>query len=79
MLVLQLWGETAAGRKDYEAVFSGLSIALNKPYYVAASVTMQGEMTEASFYLKELAATDKPPQTAKAPIASWGMLRFSTA
>jgi mono/diheme cytochrome c family protein len=65
-LVLQLWGGRNAD--DYEAVFSGLHIALNKPYFVAVSVnldeTSKGSVT---FYAKDLSNDEEPLQIAQQP------------
>ena len=74
-LVLQLWRgpvPTAADGKpaelDYEPIFSGLHIALNKPYFVAVSVKMQdtGE-AGVTFFAKDLSNDDEPMLSARAP------------
>jgi Protein of unknown function (DUF1553)/Protein of unknown function (DUF1549)/Planctomycete cytochrome C len=63
VLVLQLWGENAKGKFDYEPVFSSLHVDLNKPYYVAVSVklddTGDGGVT---FYAKDLGNDEEPLQ-----------------
>jgi mono/diheme cytochrome c family protein len=62
-LVLQLWGGKDAN--DYEAVFSGLHVALNKPYFVAAAVKL-GDTSKAgvTFYAKDLSNDEEPMQVA---------------
>jgi len=61
MLVLQLWGEDAAGNPHYEPIFSSLHIELNKPYYVAATVRLGDTGPEGiSFYAKDLSNDDEP-------------------
>lgn len=67
-LVLQLIGKS--GSKDvpikYEAVFSGLRLDLNKPYFVAASVRLDQPAAEGiRFYVKDLANDEEPVQTAE--------------
>jgi hypothetical protein len=55
---------------------SNLRLELEKPYYVAGVVkTEGGEAPQATFYVKELAATDKPLQSARAPISVRGDYR----
>jgi len=56
-LVLELIGDTAKdGAGGYETIPSGLTIELNRPYYVAVSVRIGDTSdTGVTFYLKELA------------------------
>ena len=65
-LVLQLTGQGADGKAAYEPVFSDLHINLNKPYFVAATIsltnTSEGGVT---FYAKDLSNDDEPMQVAK--------------
>jgi hypothetical protein len=66
-LVLELIGDTAEdGSGGYEAIPSGLSLELNKPYFVAVSVRL-GDTNETgvTFYLKEV-ADGAPVQTTQA-------------
>jgi hypothetical protein len=66
-LVLQLWGQNAAGQADYEAIFSGLHVELNKPYYVAVTVKLADPgKAGVTFHLKDLSHDDEPMQTAQA-------------
>jgi hypothetical protein len=63
VLVLQLWGENAQGKFDYEPIFSGLHIALGKPYYVAIAVDMdQTGDAGVTFYAKDLSNDEEPLQ-----------------
>ncbi len=64
MLVLQLWGRDQAGKPAYEALFSGLLVQLDKPYYVAISVNL-ADPSEAgiTFYAKDLSNDEEPVQT----------------
>jgi mono/diheme cytochrome c family protein len=68
MLVLQMWGQDGAGKPAYEALFSGLHLQLNKPYYVAVAVDLRdrGE-TGVTFYTKDLSNDEEPAQ--RYPIA----------
>jgi hypothetical protein len=60
-LILQVVGRTQDDTPAYEVIPSNLRLELDKPYYVAASVKTEGtETPQATFYVKELAATDKP-------------------
>jgi len=62
-LVLQLWGADAAGKPDYQPLFSDLHIDLDKPYFVAVSVKpADGSVT---FFAKDLSNDDEPMQSAK--------------
>jgi hypothetical protein len=58
MLVLELIGDPAEdGAGGYEAIFSGLHVELDTPYFVAVSVRIGDETeTGVTFYLKELTA-----------------------
>ncbi len=60
-LVLQLWGQDAKGKAAYEAIFSGLHLQLNRPYYVAVAVNVQDASDKGvTFYLKDLANDEEP-------------------
>ncbi len=63
VLVLQLWGENGKGKFDYEPIFSGLHIDLNKPYYVGVSVKLDdpGD-SRITFYAKDLSNDEEPLQ-----------------
>jgi len=64
-LVLQLTTKDEAGRKHYEPVFSDLHISLNKPYFVAATVTLNETNEDGiTFYAKDLSNDDEPVQIA---------------
>lgn len=68
MLVVQLVGQGTAGSLIYEPVFSGLTLQLDRSYYVGASVHpgAAGDGTVV-FYLKDLANDELPLQTATVP------------
>ncbi len=58
-LILQLIGETAAGKVEYEVIPSNIHLALNNPYYVAVTVSLNDEgETGITFYVKNLATND---------------------
>lgn len=60
-LVLQLWGQNGKDQQTYEAIFSGLHLQLNRPYYVAMSVNVQDPSDQGiTFYLKDLANDEEP-------------------
>ncbi|MFO0811399.1 MAG: DUF1553 domain-containing protein [Gemmataceae bacterium] len=65
-VVLQLWGTGADGQATYEPQFSGLHVGLNKPYFVAAAVTLakDGKPGSVSFHVKDMANDDEPMQSA---------------
>ncbi len=77
-LVLQLWGQDASKKAAYEAIFSGLQLQLNRPYYVAISVNVKDPSDKGlTFYLKDLANDEEPlgvysttHKVVKMPIAS---------
>ncbi len=63
-LVLRLFGD---GRSEFgdDAIFSGLHIALNKPYYVAVSVKLTDpDHKGVTFYAKDLSNDEEPLQSA---------------
>jgi hypothetical protein len=63
VLVLQLWGEDAQGKFTYEPIFSGLHVALNKPYYVAVSVDLeQTGDAGVTFFAKDFSNDEEPLQ-----------------
>jgi hypothetical protein len=65
-LVLQLFGDEQKNGTAYEAVFSGLHIALNKPYYVAVSVNLSDpDKKGITFYSKDLSNDDEPMQSSR--------------
>jgi len=65
-LVLQLSGQGADGKPAYEPVFSDLHINLNKPYFVAATISLANTNEEGvTFYAKDLSNDDEPMQVAK--------------
>ncbi|HZZ78284.1 MAG TPA: DUF1553 domain-containing protein [Gemmataceae bacterium] len=60
-LVLQMWGKDAAGKTASDAVFSGLHLQLNRPYYVAVAVDVKDPGDSGlTFYLKDLANDEEP-------------------
>ena len=67
VLVLELIGDPAEdGAGGYEAVRSGLTIELNRPYYVAASVRLGDTSdTGVTFYARDLSA-DTPLRSVRA-------------
>ncbi len=63
VLVLQLYGQNADGKQDYEPVFSNLHVELDKPYFVAVSVKLDDPTTAGvTFYTKDLSNDDEPIQ-----------------
>ncbi len=75
-LIMQLVGDSGSGQRVYQVVPSNILLDLNKPYYVAASVSLTGsEGPQAVFYVKNLAATDKPLHTARVPLQVQGGYR----
>lgn len=75
-MVIQLVGKKRGGSVGEEAIFSDQHIALNKPYYVAASVKLATakEPGMVHFYLKDLSNDDEPLLTAKVPHSIVGEL-----
>jgi mono/diheme cytochrome c family protein len=62
-VVLQLSSGATKDGAGYEPVFSGLRVELNKPYYVAVSVSLSDtNETGVTFYLKDLANDCEPMQ-----------------
>jgi mono/diheme cytochrome c family protein len=62
-LVLQLAGEPTEGSTGVEAVFSGLTIEFNRPYFVAVSVDLANTNENGiTFYSKDLSNDDEPLQ-----------------
>ena len=60
-LVLQLWGKDNADKHLNEAIFSGLQLQLNRPYYVAVSVNVKDAGDKGvTFYVKDLANDEEP-------------------
>jgi hypothetical protein len=60
-LVLQLWGKDKADKHVNEAIFSGLQLQLNRPYYVAVSVNVKDASDKGvTFYVKDLANDEEP-------------------
>jgi len=74
-LVLQLNGADGGGGQ-YEPVFSGLHVDLNKPYYVAAAVRL-ADTSEAgiTFYLKDMSNDCEPMQVVTAKHTVTGSVR----
>ncbi|MFO0824394.1 MAG: DUF1549 domain-containing protein [Gemmataceae bacterium] len=66
-VVLQMFGKKTDDTFGEEAVFSDQHVALNKPYYLAAAVTLakNKEPGQVVFYLKDLSNDDEPLLTAK--------------
>ena len=68
MLVLQVWGDDAKGKPAYEAVFSGLQMTLNRPYYVAVSVDLTDtDERGITFYARDLSNDEEPTQVYPVP------------
>jgi hypothetical protein len=62
-LVLQLFGDPKKNGTDYDAIFSGLQLTLNKPYFVAVSVKLSDpERKGITFYAKDLSNDEEPVQ-----------------
>jgi hypothetical protein len=60
-LVLQLWGKDAGDKTANDAIFSGLHLQLNRPYYVAVAVNLKDAGDKGvTFYLKDLANDEEP-------------------
>ena len=69
-LILQLIGNTNDDQEPhhYEVVASNLRPELNKPYYLAASVSLRDTSEKGiTFYMKDLSRKDSVMQTAKVP------------
>jgi Protein of unknown function (DUF1553)/Protein of unknown function (DUF1549)/Planctomycete cytochrome C len=65
-LVLQLMGDPEKNGTDYEAIFSGLHIGLNKPYFVAVSVHLgDADKQGVTFYAKDLSNDDEQLQSVR--------------
>jgi hypothetical protein len=65
-LVLQLLGDPDKNGADYEAIFSGLHIGLNKPYFVAVSVHLSDpDKQGVTFYAKDLSNDEEQLQSAR--------------
>jgi hypothetical protein len=65
-LVLQLSGDPDKHGTDYEAVFSGLHIALNKPYFVGVSMHLGDAGKQGiTFYAKDLSNDEEPLQSVR--------------
>jgi hypothetical protein len=65
-LVLQLAGDPEKNGTDYEAVFSGLHIALNKPYFVAVTFHLSDPDKQGiTFYAKDLSNDEEPLQSVR--------------
>ena len=59
--------QSGKGERDYEPLFSGLHIELNKPYFVAVSVKLsETGKAGVTFYAKDLSNDDEPMQSAHA-------------
>ncbi|HUR47358.1 MAG TPA: DUF1553 domain-containing protein, partial [Candidatus Saccharimonadales bacterium] len=65
-LALQLCGQSGKSGANYEAIFSGLHIELNRPYFVAVSVKLS-DTNESGvvFYAKDLSNDDEPMQSVR--------------
>jgi hypothetical protein len=76
-VVLQMFGNKQDGSFGEEALFSDQHIALNKPYYLAASVKLATEKEKGlvTFYLKDLSNDDEPLLVAKIPHGITGGLK----
>jgi mono/diheme cytochrome c family protein len=65
-LVLQLSGAAEKNGTDYESLFSGLHIALNKPYFVAVSLHLSDpDKQGVTFYAKDLSNDEEPLQSVR--------------
>ena len=60
--VLQMYGKKLDGTVGEEVIFSDQHIALSKPYYLAAALTLakDNQPGEVTFYLKDLSNDDEP-------------------
>jgi mono/diheme cytochrome c family protein len=66
-LVLQLTGRVGKNKAiEHEAVFSGVRVELNKPYFVAVSVRLEQTAPDGiRFYVKDLANDEEPVLSAE--------------
>lgn len=65
-LVMQMWGTRRDGSFGEAAVFSDQHVALEKPYFVAATVELAGqEPGVVTFYLKDLSDDDQPMEVVR--------------
>jgi len=73
-VVVQLFGKKADGSFGEEAIFSDHHVALNKPYYLAAAISLAKgkEPGSATLFLKDLSNDDEPLLSAKLPHAIVG-------
>ena len=67
-LILQLVGDTAAGKRQYEVIPSGIHLELNRPYFVAASVKIDDTSPAGvQFYVDDLSVANEPLLVASVP------------
>ena len=68
-VVLQLFGKKLDGSFGEEAIFSDHHVALNKPYYLAAAVSLAKDNKPGAiaFHLKDLSNDDEPLLSVKLP------------
>lgn len=67
-LIIQLVGDTAAGKRLYEVIPSDIHLELNRPYYVAASVNIDDTSPAGvQFYVDDLSVANEPLQVASVP------------
>ena len=64
-LIMQMVGDTAEGKRQYEVIPSGIHLELNRPYYVAASVNVDDASSkDVQFYVDDLSVANEPMQVA---------------
>ncbi len=79
-LILQLVGAAPDQPPKYEVIASNIHLELNKPYYVAASIKTGGDAERAaSFYVKDLDASETELQSARVPFQVNGSHRSQAA
>ena len=67
-LIMQLVGDTGAGKRLYEVIPSGIHLELNRPYFVAATVDVDDTSSKGvRFYVDDLSVANEPPLVATVP------------
>lgn len=67
-LILQLVGQAAGGRQEYEVIPSDIHLELDQPYYVAVAVDLdQTEESGVTFYVRRLGGVEEAMQIARVP------------
>jgi hypothetical protein len=67
-LILQLVGNTAGGRQEYEVIPSDIHLELDQPYYVGVVVDLdQTDESGVTFYVRRLGGVEETMQIARVP------------